>query len=121
MKELYWITVLGNVSATIIFMIVILCIIGLILIVTYVSGIEDEDKQICIKCRKYGKWTVIAVITLLLLQTFTPTKKEMYLIYGAGGTLDYLKENPTAKKLPDKCIKAIDKWVDSMNEKEETK
>lgn len=31
--------------------------------------------------------------------------------------MDYLKSNPTAKQLPDKCIKALDKWIDdTMND-----
>ena len=28
---------------------------------------------------------------------------------------DDLKANPTAKELPDKCVKALDKWVENMN------
>ena len=28
--------------------------------------------------------------------------------------------NDTAKQLPDKCIKALDKWVENLNEKEKT-
>ena len=42
------------------------------------------------------------------------------LIYGVGGTVDYIKANPTAKKLPDKCINALDKWVDSWTEKSDS-
>ena len=33
-----------------------------------------------------------------------------------GGTIDYIKSNDTAKQLPDKCIKALDKWADNINE-----
>jgi hypothetical protein len=29
-----------------------------------------------------------------------------------------VKSNETAKQPPDKCIEALDKWVDSLNEKE---
>lgn len=32
-------------------------------------------------------------------------------IIGIGGAYDYLKTNQTAKELPDKCIKALDKLV----------
>jgi hypothetical protein len=42
------------------------------------------------------------------------------MIWGVGGTIDYVKSNATAKQLPDKCIEALDKWVDSLNE-EKTK
>ena len=46
---------------------------------------------------------------------FIPSTEQLYMIYGVGGTIDYLKENPTAKELPDKCIKALDTWVDNLN------
>ena len=39
-----------------------------------------------------------------------------------GGTIDYIKSNDTAKQLPDKYIKVLDKWVDNLNkEKQENK
>ena len=41
------------------------------------------------------------------------------MIYGIGGTIDYIKSNETAKQLPDKCIKALDKLVDNLNEKKQ--
>lgn len=33
-------------------------------------------------------------------------------LYWLGGTIDYLKENKDANKIPDKCIKALDKSLD---------
>ena len=51
----------------------------------------------------------------LLGVLFTPTTKEMYLIYGLGGTIDYIKSNDKAKQLPDKCIDALDKYIESLN------
>ena len=44
------------------------------------------------------------------------SKNEVLLIYGVGGTIDYIKSNDTAKQLPDKCIKALDKRVENLNE-----
>ena len=46
-------------------------------------------------------------------------KNDALLIYGVGGTIDYVKLNNTAKQLPDKCIKAFDKWVDNLNEEKQ--
>jgi hypothetical protein len=45
----------------------------------------------------------------------------MLLIYGVGGTVDYIKSNDTAKQLPDKVVNALDKYLDSFNEKEDKK
>ena len=50
-----------------------------------------------------------------------PTKNDALLIYGVGGTIDYIKSNDTAKQLPDKHIKALDKLVDNLNEEEKMK
>ena len=33
-------------------------------------------------------------------------------IYGIGGVIDYVQENPDAKQLPDKYIKVLNKWAD---------
>lgn len=41
-----------------------------------------------------------------LLQSFA------FLFLGVGGTIDYLKENKDANKIPDKCVKALDKYLD---------
>ena len=61
----------------------------------------------------------VAVIASLVL-VFAPSTKDMLLIYGIGGTVDFLKDNPTAQQLPDKCIEALDKFMDEyMNEDNE--
>ena len=114
MSTLYWINVLDNLYS----LCLILFVIGLILGVAYflVSLLCDEDeisfdkKIIKIRNRIYA----ILIISTLVI-TFVPTKNQLYMIYGVGGTIDYLKENPTAKELPDKCIKALDTWVDNFN------
>ena len=41
-----------------------------------------------------------------------PSQKNLLIIYGVGGTIDYLKENKDANKIPDKCVKALDKYLD---------
>ncbi len=42
------------------------------------------------------------------------TERDIMLIYGIGGTVDYIKQNETAKQLPDKVIMAIDKYLDEQ-------
>ena len=42
------------------------------------------------------------------------------MIIGIGGTIEYLKSNDTANKLPDKVIMAIDKlFYDTIEEENE--
>lgn len=43
------------------------------------------------------------------------------MIYGLGGTIDYIESNKTAQGLPDKFIQALDKYLDKelKDEKED--
>ena len=67
----------------------------------------------------YFKRSIIVTLVLFVINIFIPTKNDALLIYGIGGTIDYIKSNETAKQLPDKCIKALDKWVDNLNEEKQ--
>ena len=67
----------------------------------------------------YFKRSIIVTLVLTVINIFIPTKNEALLIYGVGGTIDYIKSNETAKQLPDKYIKALDKWVDNLNEEKQ--
>ena len=67
----------------------------------------------------YFKRSIIATLVLIVINIFIPTTNEALLIYGVGGTIDYIKSNNTAKQLPDKCVKALDKYLDNINKEEE--
>ena len=60
-------------------------------------------------------------MVLFAINIFIPTKNDALLIYGVGGTIDYIKSNDTVKQLPDKYIKVLDKLVDNLNEEEKMK
>ena len=64
----------------------------------------------------YFKRFIFVTIIACFINFFIPTTNEALMIYGVGGTIDYIKSNDTAKQLPDKCIKALDKWVENLNE-----
>lgn len=118
MSELYWITVLGRIS----------CITGILSVVSFVALVvlivaciiayfddctNTEDFK---KAAKITKIVGIFAISITVLEIFVPSTKQALLIYGVGGTVDYIRQNPTAKQLPDKCIKVLDKWADSQLE-----
>lgn len=113
MNEIYWITrfsYLHNVfCAILITSLVIVCI----ALLAYVSGHCEKNKDLKTFALKFIKIFGSLSILGILGTTFIPTTSEAFLIYGVGGTVDYIKANPTAKHLPDKCIKALDKWVDT--------
>ena len=56
-------------------------------------------------------------IVAAIFAVFIPSKKDMYMIVGVGTTIDYVQKNETARQLPDKCIEALNNWVESLNEK----
>ena len=69
----------------------------------------------------YFKRFIFVTIIACLINFFIPTTNEALMIYGVGGTIDYVKSNETAKQLPDKYIKALDKWAENLTKEENLK
>lgn len=120
MSTLYWISVLDNVFFLFVLIFIASLIFSVASVITNLTCTPDEisetlDYKRFIKA-KHWAYTLLIISTLVI--TFVPSKRELYIIYGVGGTIDYLKENPTAKELPDKCIKALDTWVDNLNKED---
>ena len=69
----------------------------------------------------YFKRFIFVAIVACLINFFIPTTNEALMIYGVGGTIDYVKSNETAKQLPDKYIKTLDKWVENLTKEENQK
>lgn len=120
MLEVYLITRLTALNC---FFFAIAMITGIIAIVcAIVYGINcvgdyygDRDKsQIAVK--KWVRNCTITCVAFTLFNIFTPTTKDAMLIYGVGTTVDFLQENENVQQLPDKCVKALNDWVDSLVE-----
>lgn len=130
MNELYWITRLDAIDTLFtIAMVIGLIAVAIFSIVYYVNNgqaiyensrgresYSEEYRGYANTCLKGLRYSIPITLISLILFVLTPTTKQAMLIYGVGGTIDYLKENPTARQLPDKCIKALDKWVDTLSE-----
>ena len=119
MSEIYWLT---RLDSFIIFcgLILTACIITIIFTGVWVLVDNDGDDNITIRCcKKWFKISLIGAVISSLVLIFTPTTSEAFMIYGVGGSIDYLKKNEIAKQLPDKCIEALDSWVESINEDKE--
>lgn len=114
MSTLYWITVLGNLNILLgILLIISSCIVFVGTLIIMVDG--DNLREGIHRTIKFRNCGFKILIPSLIGIVFIPSDNQLYMIYGVGGTIDYLKENPTAKELPDKCIKALDTWVDNFN------
>ena len=110
MKELYWITVLGNISTVAGIIAVIAIIVAII--VPSMAYIFEENKYERRKARIVLRhYTTIAAISGLIAM-FIPSKEELLFIYGVGSTIDYVQGSEEAKQLPDKAVKALNLWAD---------
>lgn len=135
MITIYWITRLDIINTLATIALVISAIATLLLIIAYYiangQSIYDESHGYETSAKenrsyvntsiKSLRYSIPILVISTVLTIFVPDTKDAMLIYGVGGTVDYLKQNPTAKQIPDKCINALDKWVDSWIEKDSIK
>lgn len=119
MNDLYWITVLGNLSTiTSVISILSACLFTAVIIAYIIAYCEGDSNNQILRRKKVAISFLFTTILFGSIACFTPTTKELYMIYGVGGTIDYLKENPKTQEIPDKCINAIDKWLDMQLQEE---
>lgn len=120
MESLYWIITIGHLSELFVAFCIIFGILSGIWIIKLLVDQNDQPdaKELCKSDKKWVKTFITIEIISALGTVFIPNQKELFAIYGIGGTIDYIKSNDTAKQLPDKCIDALDKWVDSYVKEE---
>lgn len=112
MLELYLISLASNLHYLSL-PIAILSGLILVIILVFWTFSDENDKKRFIKTIK---GILICFIISSFLAIFIPNSKQMVIIYGIGGTIDYIKSNETAKQLPDKCIKALDLYIEKQIE-----
>lgn len=121
MNELYWITRLDaiNMTAGIAIAIGAAALIAMTILYLITNGDENEYAENCRKkLRKAFKKLAIFFAISLLVFIFTPDRRDALLIYGVGGTIDYIKSNDKAKEIPDKVVDALTRYVDSIEKKD---
>ena len=133
MNEIYWITRLDGICAfltliSVFSAIATIVLFFIVLIKRSEADIYNEDSQTCERhietskiCLYFVKRCAIAFFVSVSINAFTPTTNDALLIYGLGGTIDYIKSNGTSKQLPDKCVKALDKYLDNLTKEENQK
>lgn len=128
MNEVYWITKLDTIcnflTAVAVVCFMISTVTGIFAMFNRFEADDYEEGGKYYNCHmqrfkmflSYFKRLIFVAIVACLINFFIPTTNEALMIYGVGGTIDYIKSNDTNKQLPNKCIKALDKWVDNINE-----
>lgn len=112
MSEIYWITRLDAINVLLVIFLLISIVVFVIYLIGFLLNGGDIDEDFDKKDFRVFKTFFFSSALLSIAVVFTPSEKDMFMIYGIGGTIDYIKSNDTAKQLPDKCIKALDKFVD---------
>lgn len=115
MNELYWLTRLDSLNIILIISLFLGCVVAAIstfILLDIRGGYEYEEDDDYILTKKVLKISSIATSIICLLFILVPTQKQALIIWGLGGTIDYVKSNDTAKQIPDKCINALDKFID---------
>ena len=115
MVEIYWLQRIGELSAffNAMFTFVIIAF-GVFLVVAPMAIEFIKENNMTNQAKKVAKTLVVVLVVVGVGSILTPSTEEMYAIYGVGGTIDYIKSNDKAKQLPDKCIEAFTKYVDSI-------
>lgn len=114
MSELYWLTTLGKINTLLWVCLCASVLIALILFVIFVESYCGEEEHI--KSKKLLKLDALVILILSCGCTLSPNKDEIYLIYGAGTIIDYCKDSPKVKEVPDKAIEALNRYLDSLVE-----
>jgi hypothetical protein len=115
MNEIYWLTRLDDVKTLIGFIIAftaIALISGIGAMIFNFDRYHDDEKLIYNTAKKITILSSIILFVFSIGTCFIPNTNEAYMIYGLGGTIDYIKSNEVAKQLPDKCIIALDKYLE---------
>lgn len=114
MNELYWLTRLEYIQN---FLVIVMSVSGIALFISFIMWLMANYVE---EAKSMFKWMISSFATLVIssiIFVFVPSTKEAVLIWGVGSTIDYLQENETAKQLPDKCINALNDWVESLSDK----
>lgn len=111
MTELYWITRLDYIQGC---LFTFLFFVGVTIAVAALWVFLCNEESKTVGAKRLLKWTIPSFVIAMLTLCFVPSTKEGMLIYGLGGTIDYIKSNDKAKELPDKVIDALTRYVDGI-------
>ena len=119
MSEIYWISRLDYICNLFIALSIVFGVIAVTGGITLtVMDKSDNDYPTILKTVKRS---ILILGFSLLGVIFLPDTKQAYMIWGLGGTIDYIKSNETVQKLPDKTVQCLDKFLDEyLNEEDST-
>lgn len=118
MTDIYWLQRIGYIHTLFeVMWIVVVCLLGFCILFAPIIYEMCKENEILPQAKKAVKLMLIMLCVGVFGSVSVPSKKELYAIYGLGGTIDYIKSNDKAKQLPDKCIDALTRYVDGIEKK----
>lgn len=118
MNEIYWITRLDGIQA---FFAICTILAALAIVFLFINILVLNEEYEKTKSQKWLKKLFCSLPFFVLPLIFIPSTKDALLIYGLGGSLDYVKGNDTAKKLPEKAVMALDKYLEELSKDKKEK
>lgn len=114
MREIYWLTVLGNLRVIVIMILVALILAGVVAVVLFAFSdyAATEQREVL---SKFLKKVFLSIFCISIVLCFIPSKEDMLAIYGIGGTIDYIQGSEKAKQLPDKVVDALIEYLENIN------
>lgn len=88
----------------------------IVLITIYVINLLLNETKYNNMLKKYSIVCSILTFVFGLLFSAMPTKKDLYIIYGVGSTIEYVKGNEKLQEIPNKAFDALGSWFDSITE-----
>lgn len=118
-NELYWLTRLDDLNDFILAFIIITFVLVFVFMFVVFTGMSDTSSYDNVKDSEFYKFsktwlprTILIALISSLAYVLIPSTKEMLIIQGVGDTVEYIKNNDTAKQLPDKTLQCIDKLLE---------
>ena len=113
MNEIYWISRLDNLLNCLAAALVLAVV---VIVGSFIYRVVEDKTWDDIK--RWVKMSAFAGCVSILALVFVPSTDEALLIWGVGGTIDYIQDSDKLRELPDKCVEALDLWIESITENE---
>lgn len=114
MSTLYWLILLGNIHA------IAITVFCASLATCFMTSFEYFDPYGTYSVKKVCKISFILMWISLAIGVLIPPKTELYAIYGVGSVIDYAKNSKEVQKLPDNAVKALNAYLENIQEKDST-
>lgn len=113
MTELYWLTRMSTLHELLIICFFVSGAVALWFGMVYFMNLNIYEDT-CDRALKCTKTSLCIIICSALALAFIPSRKDLFIIYGVGGTIDYVQSDTIAQKIPEKVIKACNIYLDEI-------